>query len=467
MLEAAALKQSSHLGVLVADLKEGLARHDTEYVRGVFGRVAARPVDLDSAFEDLQAAFSEAGQNDLLLDLMLAGSPVTLSRMRMIERTFAIGLASRREEEVLDAVGALVATPGTMVVTWDAAVRMAFAKRFGKRGVRDLMRLKYLGVSCESGKLLNIAEILADRIEVSKPLLDRLYARTRHPDISRPEWERRVRTAFAIDHVTKDFLGMTSPDVANWLGARQGAIESIRRQVDETLADVDRSKGVVVATFHGGFSRLNITLFQHLFPNSVTVLGGLSKAKSSDVGRYIRVVGNERGSLFQALRAVQDGKALWIGADAPFGNSKHSIEVIGAKVPVADGAPFVAFETRCPTLWLATVRTDFGFSVVSTLGPVRAAGEKYQAFKDRWFSFYRTCIEEFLTGDPRNLALRPHWMHYLGGGVFRTSNSPKTVVGVKGEVAAGGPLVMRLSEKIIRPGRDTGLEDARVPFDWL
>lgn len=467
MLEVAALKQSSHLDALSADLKEGLARHDTEYVRGIFERLSAIPADLEAVFEDVQAVFSEAGQNHLLLDLMLMSAPATLSRMGLVERTSSIGLACGRVDEVLNAIGALASAPASMVVTWNSTVRMSFGKRFGKRGTRELMKLKYLGVPIAPSRLLEIAEVLADRIEVSRAMLDRLHTRTRHPDISRPEWERRVRTAFAIDHVTKDFLGMSSPDVANWLGAKEGAVGSMKRQIDETLASTDRSKGVVVATFHGGFSRLNIALFQHLFPDGVTVLGGLSKAKSSDVERYIRVVGNERGALFQALRAVQDGKALWIGADAPFGNSKHSIEVAGAKVPVADGAPFVAFETRCPTLWLATVRTDFGFSVVSTLGPVRTAGEKYQAFKDRWFSFYRTCIEEFLTGDPRNLALRPHWMHYLGGGVFRTSHSPKAAVGVKGQAAAGGSLVMRLTEKIVHPARNTGSEDARVPFDWL
>ncbi len=454
-VEAAVVKKSDNPAPLLADLKDGLLHQDGDRVRSTFDRIAASPVDLDLLFDDMRAIFSELECDDFLVDLILARTPETLSRMRLIEKALLVGVDTQREGEVFNAIRALGKAPNGRVVSWEAATRMAFGRRYGKKIMRDLMEVKYLGVSRDPERLMEAAEVLADRIELPKPMLDRLHAHTRYPDMPRVQWEQRVRTAFAIDHVTKDHLAMSDPNLGTWLGQKDDAVGAMRRQVDEKLQGVDRSKGVLMATFHGGFSRLTISLFQHLFSNGVTVLGGASKPKATDGSRYIRVVGNERGALFQALRAVQDGRPLWIGADAPFGNSKQAIEVLGVTVPVADGAPFIAFETRCPTLWLALVRSGAGFSIVTAMGPVRMAGEKYQAFKDRWFSFYRTCIEDFLTGDPGSLALRPHWMQYLGGDVFQAAHSAKPAVAPIRRHPTGGAMVKERTEV------------ARAIFDWI
>lgn len=471
--EAPSAELPARLGFLITDLQDGLAREDFDHVRRVFSQIAACPADLDGIFETIQAAFSAVNRASLLVDLMLAGRPDTFSRMRLIEKCLVLGFAAQREQEVLDAIRSV---PDSMVVSWEAATRMAFGKRFGKQVSLDLARVKYLGVSLAPGQLLQTADALADRIEVPKPLLDTLHARTRYPQIPRDEWERQVRTAFAIDHVTKDCVGMSGDNLRRWLGPREDALGDLRRQVDERLPGVDRSKGVLLATFHGGFSRLSVALFQNLFPNGVTVLGGGARPKAGD-SRYIRVVGNERAALFQALRAVQNGKVVWIGPDAPFGNPKQSIEVLGVNVPVADGGPFVAFETRCPTMWMSLVRDGDAFSTVTAMGPVREAGEKYDMFKARWFAFYGQCIEHFLTGDPRNLSLRPHWMqylsgsipqtYYLGGSIPKTSQSTNLPAGPVGNAPLKGVVAGRLNLSVERRAALKGSNIARTSFDWF
>jgi hypothetical protein len=417
--EAPSANQLAYLANLISELKGGLDRKNFGHIRETFRQIAACPSDLEGVFEDVEAAFSALNREGLLIDLMLEGRPGTLSSLHLIEKCLILGAKSRREDAVLNAIDEILKAPNSMRVAWDATTRMSAAKQFGKDISRKFSRLKYLGVSLAPGELFQTADALAERIRVPKILLDKLHTHTRFQGVPRDEWDRQVRTAFAIDHVTKDFVAMSGGNVGHWLGQEQGALAQMRDQVDQRLSSLDRSKGVLLATFHGGFSRLTLALFQQLFPNGMTVLGGAARAKSGD-DRFIRVVGNERAALFQALRAVQDGKALWIGPDAPFGSPKQSIEVLGVNVPVADGGPFVAYETKCPTVWMSLVRSGKGFSVTTELGPVREAGEKYSAFKGRWFAFYGRCIENFLTGDPCNLSLRPHWMHYLSGHIPKT-----------------------------------------------
>jgi len=443
----------------IARFKDHLANGNVNAVKLLFAELSASPGDLDLAFDGLHAEFLAADQENLLLDLILAQAPKALCHMRLIRKTLRLGAAVNREAEVLAVVRAIACADDVVVVSWAAESRLSYAKPLGKKALLDLTNVKYLGVSRKPEHLLQSAETLADRIEVPKSILEKLYSHTKIANITRTEWERSVKTAFAIDHLTKDFLGMAGNNLAAWIDGdctSASSLAGIQRKVGEVLQGVDLTKGMLLATFHGGFSRLMIVLFKHLFPDGVITLAGNPRSPVVDNSRYIRVAGNERGALFQALRTVQAGKVLWIGADAPFGNSKQSIDVIGATAPVADGAPFVAFETRCPTLWLALVREGGGFSVATALGPVREAGEKYQVFKDRWFAFYSKCIEDFLRGDPRNLALRPHWMQYLSGGAVGSSQATELAALLEKRAA------VRLSQ---RGGRQSA--DSPIAADWI
>lgn len=396
---------------LATQASKALAQRNTEQVRQAFSILAESPADLDVAFDALNAKFSAAGKSELFLDLLLEKSSATFGRLRLIERTIFLARAVGREEEVLALIATIQPSEGK-VVCWGANDRMSLGKNLGNNVIRELLRLKYLGVPVAPNQLLHSADALADRIDLPEAVLDRLHARSQYQGMSRRKWERHVRTAFAIDHLTKDYLRVESVNLARWIGS--GSLARIRQQLDERLAGIDQSAGVLFATFHGGFSRLTIVLFQQLFQDGVIVMGGVGGPKGGDDGRYIRVVGHEREALFKALRALQSGKPLWIGADAPFGNAKQSISVLGEIAPVADGAPFLAFETRCPTVWLALVREGKGFALTTAEGPTRGPSEKYREFKERWFKFYGECIESFMTSDPRNLAMRPYWMKMLG-----------------------------------------------------
>jgi hypothetical protein len=126
-------------------------------------------------------------------------------------------------------------------------------------------------------------------------------------------------------------------------------------------------------------------------------------------GRRFISVKDPNAALFVGVRAIQDGNPILIAADARAGTYKSSIRVLGIDVPMADGAPFIAYETGCDTIWLSVERFEQKFVPTFVPGPARRTGEKFDAFRERWFSFYTDQVNRILTGDPRSLALRAQW----------------------------------------------------------
>lgn len=62
---------------------------------------------------------------------------------------------------------------------------------------------------------------------------------------------------------------------------------------------------------------------------------------------------------------------------------------------------------------MTLVRDGAGVAPNILIGPTREEGEGYRDFSERWFKFYAERLEETLTGDPRNISLRPFWVSIL------------------------------------------------------
>ena len=77
-----------------------------------------------------------------------------------------------------------------------------------------LYALKYRGVPNleREADLFQNAELLAARVDVPQSLLDHLYTNSRRGPVSRTDWEKRVRTAFCIDHMIRDIRSLRRPD---------------------------------------------------------------------------------------------------------------------------------------------------------------------------------------------------------------------------------------------------------------
>jgi hypothetical protein len=250
---------------------------------------------------------------------------------------------------------------------------------------------------------LDDARTRADTVAIPASILDFLYSHTRHPCTSRFQWERDVRVATALD---ENFMRFGCMPLFKDIGRRVGnaAREALVREL--------KSAGTLVLGFHGGFGYARRRLFARLFPESI-IIGATGKHTATD-GAH---------ALFAAREALlQDGLVL-IAPDGRFGKESGTISVLGAQLPVTDGAPFLAHTTRCRVAWLALIRTEDKFALETMPAPRAEEGERFAGYKERLYRFYADRLEEAFTGDPANLPLTANWKltfnAMLAGKVYR------------------------------------------------
>jgi hypothetical protein len=382
------------------------------------------PIEFELNYGRFWKVFVSKGMQDLFLDLLIENRRSVFSRLGIIAKSFETAGALGRESGVLDVVSAIRQDPNWPVIRWGHSDYLGRLNRPGKRTrssysakeiLQQLQALKYRGVPHIRDDLFNSAATLSERIDLPNDLLDQLYSRSRFKPMRRDVWERHVRTAFCCDHIAMEFMRGLDEEAGQFIGgASKDPIQHIVAKVDEALSSIDRSRGLLVVSFHGGLLRIMVAIYRELFASGL-FMG--KKAGDTEGGRtderFIGVKGDEGAALFKAVRALQDGKTLWMNPDGMIGRGVSKISVLGVEIALPSGAAFAAYESKCNTAWITFVRD--GVSVVPNIviGPTREKGEGYRDFSKRWFKFYGERLEEALTGDPRNIALRPFWVSVL------------------------------------------------------
>lgn len=228
-------------------------------------------------------------------------------------------------------------------------------------------------------------------VKISTPVLEHVYGNTCFPSIPFSEWKREVTLALAIEQALRRFAA----------GRR---LEFVKSLIDEqTKAAVVRQlrskRGALVIGYHGGFPVLRLLAFRGLFPRGVILASN---------GRYAAADG--AFALFAAREALLARRPVLMAPDGRFGKATVTITVLGAQLAMADGAPFLAYTTRCDTVWLSVVRTDNGFTLKTTDGPQAEEAEAFADFRDRFFRFFVDQAELSLRGDPRNQPIGRNWI---------------------------------------------------------
>jgi len=226
----------------------------------------------------------------------------------------------------------------------------------------------------ERKRFVSVADALEDArrrasaLDIPKPLLDFLYSRTRFSLLSPAEWEQEVRVATALDDNLTRF-------------GSQRLLREIAHQIDtSTRVAVIRelkSAPTLVVGFHGGFGNTRRKLFARMFPDGI-VIGAAGKHTASD-GAH---------ALFAAREALLQGGLVLIAPDGRFGKEAGTISVLGAQLPITDGAPFLAHTTGCAVTWLALVRTGERFTLQTVSGPQAEKHERFADYKERFYRFY-------------------------------------------------------------------------------
>jgi hypothetical protein len=386
------------------DLALKIVRHlhggELDQANDFFARLASSPGHLEQYMAFFQKQFSRVDKLELLLDWIIMAGPTAFTRISLIAKALEIERQIGHGDRIERIISRLRREDVTM--RWGHNDRVAKFAHLGRAAVRKICALKYRDISLKRPEdLFDAAEYLSDRIDISQTLLHRLYAVSRCRSLPRADWERQVRNAFCLDHLTAD-LYRPSDLVSEWISGYDDLIEQTAR--DHAFAHINASKGMLLFTFHGGFFSLARDLYAKMVKDGLTF--GM---QSSGRPRMISAGENPRAALFLALRAVQDGKVMLMAPDAIWGNLSSSVTVAGRSVPVADGAAFVAYESGCDSAWFTVERRDRHFVPVVIHGPKREEKEKYADFKDRWLRFYGGQIEGVLAGDPRNIVLRARW----------------------------------------------------------
>jgi hypothetical protein len=233
------------------------------------------------------------------------------------------------------------------------------------------------------------AQQRANEIEISQPILDFLYGKTRWRSLKRTEWERQVRVATAFDeNLTRFGSAPLLKRIANQIAV------PLKANVVPELT----SAPTLAIAYHGGFSVTIRRLFAYSFPDSVIIGAN---------GRYAAREG--AFALFAAREALLEAKSVLMAPDGRFGKEAATISVLGAQLPVTDGAPFLGHATGCNVMWIALTWTGHGFTIEVVAGPRRVAGEPFADYRLRFYRFYADQLEQAFTGDPANLPLTKNW----------------------------------------------------------
>jgi hypothetical protein len=238
------------------------------------------------------------------------------------------------------------------------------------------------------------AALVADVLEPN-PVLAYLYGHVREPKPSQDAWTRRAHVATCAECVLKDFFRHHNPARVSTLFDPDAADEAVRA--------MSSPRGVLALTFHGGFT----TMLKHFFAGRMD--GGVIIGIKTTPKFRMLAASDSGAALFAAMRTLNEGHAVYVAPDGPFGKPAGSIELLGANCPVSASTPFLAYETGCDTVFYTLRRKGRLLAPHVTPGPSRGSGETFKAFRTRLMGFYRDRIEECLTGDPDNLALAGKW----------------------------------------------------------
>jgi hypothetical protein len=393
----------------VARLVQHLRSNELNEAKGLFSVMASSsPASLERHINYLQLQLTRSGHANLLLDWLVSADPKVFSRLFLIAKVLELGRKTGSETRAA-AIVSRVSLNRRLALRWGSEDRISRFGNLGKQATERLCALKYRNVSLKRPQdLLVAADRLSNRVTINRPLLDFLYSVRKNEPASQDQWEKDVRTACCIDHIIAD-MPQPSSIRSDWIDDYDDLIEERAR--DEVESHIRSSPGILLVTFHGGFFSLLRQLYAATVPGGLTF--GIQDSTSS---RQISAKADPGAALFLALRAMQDGKTIIMAPDAKWGALGSTVNVAGKKIPMADGAAFLAYESGRETAWYGIELRGQSFVPVLVPAPRPNENEKYAAFKQRWLEFYGRQIEATLTGDPKNISLRARWISELTAG---------------------------------------------------
>jgi hypothetical protein len=378
----------------ITQLSACLSSHDRAQESRLLGRLCRTPLAISENLDSLAQMYSDAGRFGSLLEFLLStGSPAT-QRIALLKRIGNLAISAnllttfkQRIRDIASATTTFRFRPHEYLRGADDSI------------ISDLIQLKYAHLTLRgtADDLLSDAETIIPRIDFNNRAFDFLFSQRSDRTIARANWEHEAKLSRAIEHVISDTnMGAEINERFVDADAREAAVRQI-----------DPSRGTLVLLAHVGFPTVRTAFFSDAFP-AARYLSNYKKLSAR-----IELAGKDQG-LFEAYKSLKNSEMVLLAPDGLLGTNNTTIEVLGERAEIRDGAAFLAYESRCCTAWFTIGRKGTGFFPRIMRGPERRDDESFSEFKQRIFAFYELMLNNLFTGDPRNLVYGPPWISLFG-----------------------------------------------------
>jgi tetratricopeptide (TPR) repeat protein len=235
----------------------------------------------------------------------------------------------------------------------------------------------------------------------------------RDRNVDRTEWERAARWGYLADHYILDWLECRDNLVHEAMGRLADLTE-----LERSLADVDASNGLILASAHIGPMYAGPLALELLGVRSKWLASTPSVARTAYAQSLIST-SDQNGTEVarKVLSSLRGGNAVVIAVDGAINLAAPRVLFEGQEVTYSDFAARMAHRLGIPSMFAAprweNGRIHFGLERM----PDALPGESADQHAARWRDAYLGSLRNYLSGSPENLR--------LSGGIWRYIREPR------------------------------------------
>lgn len=247
-----------------------------------------------------------------------------------------------------------------------------------------------------------------DEVEIPQPRLDWAWTlRSSDEPVDRAEWDRAAKWGHLADHYLLDWLECRG-DRAHEAMMRLGELD----EVENAFAQIDRSKGMILASAHIGAMYAGPLALELLGIPCRWLASTPSVARTEYANSLISTSDQDDMQVARAfMQSLREGYAVVVAVDGAINLAAPRISFEGQEITYSTFAARTAHRLGVPSAFVAPYWRGerIGFTVERLPDPIE--GEESSVFEDRWRDAYLRSLRAFIGGDPRNLR--------LSGGIWR------------------------------------------------
>jgi len=246
-----------------------------------------------------------------------------------------------------------------------------------------------------------------DTVALPKARLDWAWELTNTGANDRDEWERRAKWGHLADHYLLD-----------WLECRDDRVHEAMLQladlseVESALSEIDKSKGVILASAHIGPMYAGPLALELLGIKSRWLASTPSVARTAYAESLISTSDQDDMHVARSFTmSLREGFAVVIAVDGAINLAAPRVPFEGQEMTYSSFAARTAHKLEIPSFFCAPKWEDGRIGFVLKRMPVCMPKESADSYAERWRQAFFEALRDYLGGAPENLR--------LSGGLWR------------------------------------------------